>query len=103
METGVVFFATLVSHPEMKRLTDILFSVFFDKVHFLVLPAKIPFKTVADARFPIGGGGGADLRCGHFATKTYVKMKELDPVGGGGHASAAPPGSANARDFTSIS
>ena len=42
-----------------------------------------------------GGGaeplGGADLRRGCFSAKTDVKMKELDPVGGG----RAPPGSAN--------
>ena len=42
------------------------------------------------------GGGGADLRRGHSSAKTYAKMKELDPVGqGGGHAPAAPRGSAN--------
>ena len=35
--------------------------------------------TVADPGFPIGGGGGADL----FSAKTYVKTKEMDPVGGG--------------------
>ena len=39
---------------------------------------------VADPGFPIGGGGGTDLRCGHFSVKTCVKTKELDPVGGGG-------------------
>ena len=36
-------------------------------------------------------GGAADLQCGHFLVKTYAKMKELDPVRGGGHAPAAPP------------
>ena len=30
----------------------------------------------------VGGGGGADLLCGHFLAKTYAKTKELDPVGG---------------------
>ena len=40
--------------------------------------------------------GGTDLRHIHFSAKTYVKMKEMDPVGGGGHAPAAtPPGFAN--------
>ena len=37
--------------------------------------------------FPLGGGG-ADLRCGHFLAKMYVKTKEWDPVGGG--AASAP-------------
>ena len=46
--------------------------------------------------FPLGGAdplGGANLRCIHFSAKTYVKMKEIDPVGGGGggaHAVAPP-------------
>ena len=44
--------------------------------------------TVADPGFPVGGGG-ADLQRGCFSAKTYVKMKELDPVGGRGPA--APP------------
>ena len=48
---------------------------------------------MADPGFPVAGGG-ADLQHGCFSAKTYVKMKELDPVGGGG-APAAPPGSAN--------
>ena len=30
------------------------------------------------------GGGGADLRHGHFSVKTFAKAKELDPVGRGG-------------------
>ena len=38
--------------------------------------------------------GGPNLRRIHFLAKTYVKMKEIDPVGG--RAPAAPPGSANA-------
>ena len=51
--------------------------------------------------FPLGGadplgGGGADLRCVQFLAKMYAKMKEMDPVGGGGRAPAAPPGPANA-------
>ena len=45
--------------------------------------------------FPLRGGG-TDLRHGCFSAKTYAKTKELDPVGGGGRAPAAPPGSANA-------
>ena len=32
--------------------------------------------------FPLGGGGGADLRRIHFLVKMYAKMKEIDPVGG---------------------
>ena len=47
--------------------------------------------TVADQGFPVGGRraiGGANLRCRCFLAKTYVKTKELDPVGGGG---ATPP------------
>ena len=41
--------------------------------------------------FPLGGAdplGGANLQCVHFLAKMYVKMKEIDPVGG---APAAPP------------
>ena len=34
--------------------------------------------------------GGADLRHVCFSAKTYVKTKELDPVGGG-RMLAAPP------------
>ena len=44
---------------------------------------------MADPGFPVGGGadslGGADLQCIHFLAKTYAKMKEMDPVGGGMH------------------
>ena len=55
---------------------------------------------MADPGFPVGGGapthwGGANLRRVHFLVKMYAKMKEMDPVGGGGGAPAAPPGSAN--------
>ena len=39
--------------------------------------------------------GGTNLRHIHFSVKTYVKTKEIDPVGGGGRAGGAPPGSAN--------
>ena len=58
-------------------------------------------NAVADPGFPVGGGaptrwgggggggGGANLRCVHFSAKTYVKMKEIDPVGGA--RAAAPP------------
>ena len=52
------------------------------------------FKTVADPGFPVGGRrpvGGANLRCIHFSVKMYAKMKEIDPVGGGGGAPATPP------------
>ena len=37
--------------------------------------------------FPLGG---ADLQCIHISAKTYVKTKEMDPVGGGVHAGGAP-------------
>ena len=35
----------------------------------------------ADPGFPVGGG--ANLRHRRFSVKTYVKMKEFGPVGGG--------------------
>ena len=54
---------------------------------------------MADPGFPVGGGGGANLRRGHFLGKMYAKMKELDPVGGGGARAAAPPRSANDKDL----
>ena len=53
-------------------------------------------KAVADPGFPVGGGG-ANLRCVHFLVKTYVKTKEIDPVGGGGACAGSTPGSTNAR------
>ena len=31
----------------------------------------------------MGGGGGVDLRRGHFSVKMYAKTKELGPIGGG--------------------
>ena len=43
--------------------------------------------AVADPGFPVGGG--ANLRRVNFLAKTYVKTKEIDPVGGG--APAATP------------
>ena len=51
--------------------------------------------------FPLGGvptrWGGANLQRVHFSVKTYVKMKEMDPVGGGrgGACQWCPPGTAN--------
>ena len=36
---------------------------------------------------------GCQLQHGHFSAKTFVKMKELDPVGG--CTLAVPPGSTN--------
>ena len=36
--------------------------------------------AVADPGFPVGGGGGG----ADFLAKTYVIIKEMDPVGGGG-------------------
>ena len=54
-------------------------------------------NSVADPGFPVGGGG-ADLPRGCFFTETYVKMKELGPVGGGGgggeRRAGGAPGSA---------
>ena len=49
---------------------------------------------MADPGFPVGGGmpthwGGTNLRRVHFSVKTYVKTKEIDPVGGA-HASGTP-------------
>ena len=45
--------------------------------------------------FPLGGGtdplGGANLRCIHFLVKMYAKMKEIDPVGGGGVCTGSTP------------
>ena len=53
---------------------------------------------MVDLGFPIRGGtnllGGTNLRCVHFLAKTYVKMKEMDPVGGCAPA-VPPPGSTN--------
>ena len=48
------------------------------------------YVTVADPGFPVGGGGGTDLRRIHFLAKMYAKTKEMDPVWGGGRASSAP-------------
>ena len=36
-------------------------------------------------------GVGANVQCGHFSAKMYVKAKELG--GGGGHTPGVPPGS----------
>ena len=45
--------------------------------------------------FQLGGAlsrwGGADLRRGCFSVKTYVKTKELDPIGGGARQRRPPP------------
>ena len=52
---------------------------------------------MADPRFPIGGAdplGAPTSNTNTFWQKTFVKMKELDPVGG--CVPAAPPVSANA-------
>ena len=42
-----------------------------------------------------GGGadqlGGANLQHIHFLGKTYAKMKEIDPVGGGGVRAGGAP------------
>ena len=51
--------------------------------------------AVADPGFPLGGAltrwGGANLRCIHFLAKMYVKMKEIDPVWGGGGCTSGTP------------
>ena len=55
-------------------------------------PAKILSESVADPGFPVVGArtrwGGTNLQRIHFSAKTYVKtnakMKEIDPVAGGG-------------------
>ena len=43
--------------------------------------------TVEDPGFPAGGAPTSDA--GTFWRKTYAKMKELDPLGGGGGEPAA--------------
>ena len=59
----------------------------------MCLTKDILHKTPgADLEFPVGGptliqGGGAPMfQCRHVLVKTYVTMKELGPVGGGGSA-----------------
>ena len=56
----------------------------------------VEFRPVADPGFSVGGGGrrpvgGANLRCIHFSVKTYAKMKEIDPAGGGGACAGGIP------------
>ena len=53
----------------------------------IVIPWDSNFAET-DPGFPVGGG--ANFRRRHFSVKTYVKTKELDPVGGGGGANSAP-------------
>ena len=75
----------------------------FCQLHFLMNKAELQtIKRGYQWRiqdFPLGGGvlthwGGTNLQRIHFSVKTYAKMKEMDPVGGG-HVPQAPPGSAN--------
>ena len=51
--------------------------------------------AAADPGFPVGGRqpieGGTYLRDGCFSAETYAKMKELDPVRGGGVHACGPP------------
>ena len=54
-------------------------------------------SSVADPGFPVWGGGGVHLRCGHLSVKMYAKTKELGPIGGGMRP-ARPPKSANGVD-----
>ena len=82
----------------LKTIINIIDSImFFDNV-FINIHYSLQI-TVADPGFPIGGApthwGGTNLQCIHFLAKTYVKMKEIDPVGGGGRRRRRPPGSAN--------
>ena len=60
---------------------------------------KTKITPVVGPGFPMGGhqpaGGGVDLRRVHFLAKMYVKMKEIDPVGGARRRRPPPPGSAN--------
>ena len=46
------------------------------------------YLPVADPGFPIGGGAELLVGCQPptlaLLAKTFVKMKELDPIGGGG-------------------
>ena len=51
--------------------------------HFLIFTRGIykAQSSVADPGFSVGGGG-VDLRRGHFSVKMYVKTKELGPMGG---------------------
>ena len=73
------------------RLTNVHSTVFFI-IH-------LDAFSVADPGFPVRGVlshcvGGANLQHRHFLVKMYVKMKELDPVGGGAHWQRSP-GSTN--------
>ena len=58
--------------------------------------------TVYSGGSRISRWGGANLQCVHFLVKTYVKTKEIDPVGGGGRAGGAP-GSANGLLYLIVS
>ena len=75
------------------RSVDLVFTLDQLIYQFSVRLIKCNFKLVP--RIPASGGsrisrwgealsrwGGTDLRCGCFLAKTYVKTKELDPVGG---------------------
>ena len=62
----------------------------FDTNKFPCFKFHVKFRSLSgvDPGFPIGGvptliGGGTNLRHRHFSVKTYVKMKEFGPVGGG--------------------
>ena len=66
--------------------TDVVIKV---KVTVIFRSRLLWNDPVADPGFPVGGGadplvGGTNLQCIHFSAKMYVKMKEMDPVGGGG-------------------
>ena len=50
-----------------------------DKLFQCVVCINVTQCRIQD--FPLGGGG-ADLRLGHFSVETYAKMEELDPIGG---------------------
>ena len=86
------------SHCNFQLSTQFSFQVYNFISNFTYQNDDI-WYPVGDPGFPVWGApsrwGGANLRCGHFLTKMYAKTKELDPVGGGGGAPEAPPGSAN--------
>ena len=65
-----------------------------NKLSYSVCSSNLPKGKRFQLRiqdFPLGGGG-ADLRRGHFSAETHTKTKELGPVGGGLHPLDPPLG-----------